>query len=233
MRLPHYRRGIILWKDLNRRMKAELMNQLRNIQDKHSAIIAVHQFFERQQDEFESFFLDLNWPVAEDFYNYIKSTRKAGAYLPLDLEKSIRLQAEESAKWMVEGHQKLYEDLAAKDESYKFDNIAQRLDDEMTSETEVITQVSSASNMGALEGAYDEYEYKQWNAILDNKTRETHAEANGQIVPIDSLFAVGLELMMHPGDMSADPGEWKNCRCSLMFYREDEVATGYYRPEGD
>ena len=61
---------------------------------------------------------------------------------------------------------------------------------------------------------------KEWNAILDNRTRETHAEADGQVVSLMEYFHVGDSLLMFPGDTSANPplSEIVNCRCLAMYY---------------
>ena len=57
-------------------------------------------------------------------------------------------------------------------------------------------------------------------------------KAHGQIVPIDSNFAVGLDLMMYPREMGASLNEVVNCRCHVYYIKEGEVVTGWYRPEG-
>ena len=61
---------------------------------------------------------------------------------------------------------------------------------------------------------------KEWNAILDSRTRETHAEADGQVVGLMEYFQVGDSLMMFPGDtsMGAGPELWINCRCIAQYY---------------
>lgn len=54
---------------------------------------------------------------------------------------------------------------------------------------------------------------KMWVAHHDDRTRDTHRAADGQIVPVDGTFTVGGYAMSHPGDRSAPPGETINCRC--------------------
>lgn len=62
---------------------------------------------------------------------------------------------------------------------------------------------------------------KQWNAILDNRTRPAHAEADGQVVAVDEDFIVDGEPLMYPGDDSrASIGNTINCRCTAMYYYE-------------
>ena len=65
-------------------------------------------------------------------------------------------------------------------------------------------------------------EYKVWVSMHDDKVRDTHAEADGQEVPIDDTFSVGSDDMDYPGDESADISETANCRCTLAFIMVDE-----------
>lgn len=57
---------------------------------------------------------------------------------------------------------------------------------------------------------------KTWVATLDDVTRETHAEADGQEVSIDEPFSVGGDELMFPGD-DGSPEETINCRCTLVY----------------
>lgn len=56
---------------------------------------------------------------------------------------------------------------------------------------------------------------KQWDATLDDRTREEHAEADGQIREIDEPFDVGGEQIMMAGDGSAE--NCINCRCHVLI----------------
>lgn len=60
---------------------------------------------------------------------------------------------------------------------------------------------------------------KDWNTILDQKTRNDHARADGQRQNIDEPFIVGGEKLMVPGDwsMGASAGNIINCRCSVTY----------------
>lgn len=61
------------------------------------------------------------------------------------------------------------------------------------------------------------FSLKQWIAHHDNRTRDTHMVADGQIVGIDEYFRVGAALLEFPGDPnSSDYGEIANCRCVLV-----------------
>lgn len=60
---------------------------------------------------------------------------------------------------------------------------------------------------------------KVWQATHDDKTREDHAEADGQSVNISEPFEVGGEEMMWPMDdsLGATPGNTRSCRCVSFF----------------
>lgn len=56
---------------------------------------------------------------------------------------------------------------------------------------------------------------RQWEAKLDNKTRLTHRQLDGQIVEVDQPFTVNGKEAMYPGDFG-DPAEDCNCRCMAL-----------------
>lgn len=80
-------------------------------------------------------------------------------------------------------------------------------------ETEKQNEMEALILTGAISGALSN---KQWTAILDNRVRSSHAEADGQIRNINEPFEVQGELLMKPGDKSlgASAGNIINCRCS-------------------
>lgn len=61
------------------------------------------------------------------------------------------------------------------------------------------------------------YEGKQWLTMGDEKVRQTHREAAGQIRALDEPFLVGDSLLMFPQDSSlgASAEEIINCRCTM------------------
>lgn len=63
---------------------------------------------------------------------------------------------------------------------------------------------------------------KVWVATEDERTRESHAEIDGETVGIEDQFSNGLAF---PGDPSGEPEEVINCRCTLDF-TDDETAPG-------
>ena len=77
---------------------------------------------------------------------------------------------------------------------------------------------------------------KMWLATHDSRTRDTHRELDYVQIPLDEPFENGL---MEPGDMSGDPAEVYNCRCSMRSvikkldrqaykYRDEEVEGMSY-----
>ena len=83
-------------------------------------------------------------------------------------------------------------------------------------------ETQSLCNLSEFDRAKEQgFKYKEWLAMLDEKTRETHAMADGQKVDIDTPFIVGDSLMMFPTDTSlgATPQEIINCRCIMKYSR--------------
>lgn len=84
------------------------------------------------------------------------------------------------------------------------------------------TAYTGAQNAGRIEGLHQAQELgikvkKQWMATLDNRTRDSHAELDGQIQEVDDPFESELGDIMYPGDPTAEPGNTYNCRCTLVY----------------
>lgn len=58
--------------------------------------------------------------------------------------------------------------------------------------------------------------FKQWVARHDPRTRESHARADGQVVPVESDFTVGGAKLFVPGDPEGPFEETLNCRCIVI-----------------
>lgn len=56
---------------------------------------------------------------------------------------------------------------------------------------------------------------RRWVATNDDRTREAHAELDGQEVGIDEPWENEYGEIMYPGDPAADPANVYNCRCSI------------------
>ena len=84
--------------------------------------------------------------------------------------------------------------------------------------THARTAMTGAQNGGRLESLMEAEElgietYKEWMATLDDHTRDSHAELDGERVPVDEEFSNKL---MFPGDPNGDPEEVYNCRCTMV-----------------
>lgn len=102
------------------------------------------------------------------------------------------------------------------------------------------TAMTGAQNAGRLERMKEAGEMgievqKQWIATLDNRTRDSHAEMDSEIVDPWEKFSNGL---MYPGDPNGDPREVYNCRCTMVYFYPEYSdftqmeRTAYYE-EGD
>lgn len=63
---------------------------------------------------------------------------------------------------------------------------------------------------------------QQWLATLDRRTRDDHAAADGQRVPVGTAFDVGGEPLQFPGDPSGSAAQVINCRCTTLLVRPGE-----------
>lgn len=85
------------------------------------------------------------------------------------------------------------------------------------------TESGASVNFGTKETYRDQgVGKKEWGSALDDRTRDDHLEADGQIVDIDESFSVGGESLEYPGDPSGDAANVCNCRCFLLPVIEEE-----------
>lgn len=79
--------------------------------------------------------------------------------------------------------------------------------------TVVRTETVSAFNFATAEGwrQTGEVSGMEWLSARDDAVRETHQEADGQIVNAGESFRVGNDLLEYPGDPSGSPEETINC----------------------
>lgn len=89
--------------------------------------------------------------------------------------------------------------------------------DMSTARAEVIarTETISAQNGAAIEGYSQSgvVDEKEWLAVMDDATRDSHAMVDGTTTNLDGLFANGLAF---PGDPNGPPEETINCRCAVL-----------------
>ena len=68
----------------------------------------------------------------------------------------------------------------------------------------------------------------EWEATLDDRTRESHAMLDGERVKVGEAFETDNGPIRWPGDPLADPAETWNCRC-----RADGQVVGFDGKRGD
>lgn len=79
------------------------------------------------------------------------------------------------------------------------------------------TAITSAQNSGRM-ASYEQAAKmgikveKEWMATLDERTRESHQDIDGEVVPYKDHFSNGLE---YPADPDGEPAEVYNCRCTM------------------
>ena len=88
------------------------------------------------------------------------------------------------------------------------------------------------SHLAVMKGAHEAMKQngvkqRQWLAGLDERTRPSHLELNGQIQDISLPFVTedGVELA-YPGDPDGPPEEVINCRCSELIIRDTGEDLG-------
>lgn len=94
------------------------------------------------------------------------------------------------------------------------------------------TETTGAYNAGSLNAYFEEGAgAKMWIATWDDRTRETHAAAHGQCVPVGEQFTVGFSRLTFPGDPVGPPEEVINCRCTTIGGRNCEELGGWMSDE--
>ncbi|QOC56016.1 MuF-like minor capsid protein [Gordonia phage Clown] len=75
--------------------------------------------------------------------------------------------------------------------------------------------------------------WKRWLSTEDSRVRATHRVADGQVVPLDERFRVGGFLLLRPGDpITIAPHETIGCRCTALYYSDDELQNELQGPDG-
>jgi SPP1 gp7 family putative phage head morphogenesis protein len=80
------------------------------------------------------------------------------------------------------------------------------------------TATTSAENGGTLDSMRRMQDLglnvkKQWMATLDDRTRDSHRDLDGETQELDDAFSNGLQ---YPADPTGDPSEVYNCRCTMV-----------------
>lgn len=81
------------------------------------------------------------------------------------------------------------------------------------------TQAENTGRLDRWEEASETYKIqmqKTWLAVLDDRTRDAHAELDGESVDLDQPFENSIGKIMKPADPDADPENIYNCRCTMV-----------------
>ena len=96
-------------------------------------------------------------------------------------------------------------------------------------------RIQTTATMDAMTAAKDKGAdvVKQWDSTLDGRTRDSHAQVDGEIRELNKPFSNGLDF---PGDPDGDAAEVINCRCALLqrarwALDDDELQTLKERAE--
>ena len=84
------------------------------------------------------------------------------------------------------------------------------------------TEVHESANYGSITVAAAHRAYdKVWLATPDDRVRDAHIAAHGQVRRLDAVFMIGGERLMYPGDSTrgASAANTVNCRCITGFVR--------------
>lgn len=90
--------------------------------------------------------------------------------------------------------------------------------------TETISAYNQAGHDVAVELGADVVGGQEWISTLDDRTRDDHADADGQVVGLDETFTVGGEELAYPGDPAGSPENTIQCRCTTGLLTVDEAA---------
>ena len=95
---------------------------------------------------------------------------------------------------------------------------------ERTARTATVAS-SNAGNHSAHADA-DSVVGEQWLATADDRTRDHHSVADGQVVAVGQRFEVGGEYLRYPGDPQVSASNIVNCRCTVTpVYADDLTAS--------
>ena len=122
---------------------------------------------------------------------------------------------------LTEGYQ------SGKGINYVANLLTKRFDQLTTWESKRIarTEIHNSHNTAVMD-TYNEIgvEYTMWISADDDRTRDSHLEINGEIIPMGGTYSNGLK---YPGDTDGPIEEWINCRCSNAPY---VIPYGYTAP---
>ena len=96
-------------------------------------------------------------------------------------------------------------------------DVASRSRAQTIARTEVISASNGSASLAAAQLPADVAAGQEFIATRDERVRDDHADADGQIVAMGAPFEVGGESLLYPGDPDGSPENVINCRCTVAF----------------
>lgn len=109
-------------------------------------------------------------------------------------------------------------------------DVASRSRAQTIARTEVISASNGSASLAAAQLPADVAAAQEWISTRDERTRDDHADADGQVVAMGATFDVGGEALLYPGDPGGDGGNVINCRCTVAFLTPKDME-GRARPQ--
>ena len=158
------------------------------------------------------------------FYVYDTTTIKMLEFDDIEIIPYKKLDKAKDIKWNFQNIKREVSKAIIKGDAVK--DLAKKLSKEVTNRNEkqmekhARTAIISALNQGRLARIEEANNKgievnKQWNAVLDSRTRIAHAHLDGQVKPYDEPFEIEGMKIRFPGDSHAHPSLVYNCRCRL------------------
>ena len=185
---------------------------------------------------------------AEDAARAGRATAQRRLGIQIDTERIPRQTLEELDDWTTTLSQEIPETLedeltaylrGAHEEGLSVDDVAEQFQEEFVdgrladhkAEQWARDNTVAPSNAGSHSGyrEADTVVAEEWVATGDGRTRDTHEEAHGQVVGVDTPFLVGGYEAQHPGDPRLPVEESTQCRCTLVPVLGSELTEGQRR----
>lgn len=190
---PHYNRvkSIIFshWKSVTTVFRARILSLLRLVQETER---------KEYEDEFDKEFENFLFTFGAEKVSNISSTTIADIRNAINVAQVDGLDVYQTAKKITE--------LSA------ITSITRAV---LIARTET-HQAANYANFTSLDVVNIPNTRKEWVAVNDDRTRDGHVAANGQVVDKDGMFVVGGSQLRYPGDPSGAPKQVINCRCTFV-----------------
>lgn len=219
----HWRRGKLLYGKRYKAMKEDIARQILNTNETAVAYIngelpeiyaLNYNALERDLRGIEGYSFTLTDP--DTVKELAKADKSLLPYKKLDARKDIPWNMRNINRQVLQG-------IISGDSIPKISKRIMKVQ-EMNKDAAIRTArtiVTGAENKGRM----DSYEAaqaegiileKEWLSTPGKRTRDWHAELDGQKRPVDKPFSNAVGLIMYPGDPGAHPANVYNCRCTLV-----------------